>query len=76
MYLVLRRRVAPGTFMSLIGKNAFRSALNEIYLTGQSLDRDMTEEEIYQTFRSYTPERKLRFLVFHYGYWHGGEFSD
>ena len=60
----------------LIGKDAFRSALNEIYLTGQSLDRDMTEEEIYQTFRSYTPERKLRFLVFHYGYWHGGEFSD
>ena len=59
-----------------IGHDAFRSAWQDIYFFAQSLDREITEEEIYDKFRNHVPDSKLATFQNIYKRWHGGEFIN
>ena len=59
-----------------MGHDAFRSAWKDIYFFAQSLDREITEKEIYDKFLNHVPDSKLTTFKSIYKRWHGGEFIN
>ena len=59
-----------------IGVDSLRAAFKEMYLLAQSVDRPLTEQEIFDTFRRYTPSDKAAEFEEVYGRFHGSEFSE
>ncbi|MCY4583887.1 MAG: hypothetical protein OXE50_14005 [Chloroflexi bacterium] len=64
----------------LIGEDAMRSALRELYLTSEELfesyEPHLTEEEIYRTFLKHVPAGKEEAFRAFYRHAHGGPFID
>lgn len=58
-----------------MGDAPFREAWNEIYELSESVDRLVTEDEIYEAFLSRVPADKISEFKEIYQRWHGGEFG-
>ena len=60
----------------LMGEDAMSAALRDLLLLHESTGKQLTEEEIYQTFRENVPRGRVDRFNEAYRLWHGGEFIE
>ena len=60
----------------LMGEDAMSAALRDLLLLHESTGKQLTEEEIYQTFRENVPRGREDRFNEAYRLWHGGEFIE
>ena len=60
----------------LMGEDAMSAALRDLLLLRESTGKQLTEEEIYQTFRENVPRGREDKFNDAYRLWHGGEFIE
>ncbi len=60
----------------LMGQDAMSAAFRDLLLLQKSTGRQLTEEEIYQTFKSSVPRGREDSFNEAYTLWHGGEFIE
>ena len=59
-----------------MGEQPFKTAWKNIYEPSESVDRLVTEEEVYELFLQNTPSDRTEELKEVYQQWHGSEFED
>ena len=61
--------------LEVMGDQPFRTAWQNIYLLSESVDRLVSEEEIYNIFIQEAPSNRIDEFEQVYGRWHGGTFK-